>query len=264
MARNERAVSVLAGINGTLTSAKRADAHPHVVMLHGFGGNRDETGDLFKKLAQRLADAGLSSLRFDFPGCGDSEGEFGDVTVPLYRRIAISALRYAKSSPGSDPKRLALLGYSFGGAIATSCLKGDAPHARALVLWAPVGDPRVDMVVSLGAERAAEAERTGKVTVPWGKGTIRLKREFFRSLAEIDPIAAISVFDGGVYVAAGSLDRLAPYVAKLYDAAKSARLREKRIIEGADHFFGANERRSPLAETLLAETTAFLVAGMAK
>jgi alpha/beta superfamily hydrolase len=260
----ERSVTVSAGLSGTLASAKGQGPRPHVVMLHGFGGHRDETGGLFKKLARRLAKHGLSSLRIDFPGCGKSDGAFGDATVSLYRRAAIAALRYAKSAPGADPERLGLLGYSFGGAIATACIAPDAPRARALVLWAPVGNPAVDMVESLGAARAAEAERTGTVAVPWGKGEIRLKRAFFRSLADVAPLAAVRRYDGSLFVVAGSEDRLAKYVDEFHAAAENARRRQKRLIDGADHFFGAGngrtERRGGHVEPLLAETADFFAA----
>lgn len=258
----ERAVDVGSGIAGTLALPRGDGPHPCVVLLHGFGGHRDETGGLFAKLAKSLAREGLASLRFDFPGCGKSEGEFGDVTAALYRRAAIAAMRYARSAPGMRPERLGLLGFSFGGAVATACLSGDAPRTRALVLWAPVGDPAADMAESLGGERAAESERAGVVAVPWGKGEIRLKRAFFHSLGELKPLEAVARYEGAFLVVAGSADRLAKHVAPLHDAAIKARRREQRIIEGADHFFGAKERRSPHVETLLGETTAFLAAAL--
>jgi alpha/beta superfamily hydrolase len=264
MASAERTVTISAGLEGTLMAAKSPGPRPMVVMLHGFGGHRDETGDLFAKLARRLVKDGVSSLRFDFPGCGKSEGQFGDVTAALYRRAAIGALRFARSAPGAEPALLGLLGYSFGGAIATACLGSDSPRTRALVLWAPTGNPKEDMVESLGAARAAEAERAGSATVPWGKGEIRLKRSFFESLAGLDPAKAIADYPGSVFIVAGSNDRLAKHVTPLYEAATKAKQRQQRVIEGADHFFGSNERRSPHVDTLLDETAAFLVSALKK
>lgn len=260
----ERAVTVSAGLLGTVMAAKPPGPRPVVVMLHGFGGHRDETGDLFAKLAKSLAKEGLSSLRIDFPGCGKSEGEFGDATVPLYRRAAIASIRFARSAPGMDAERVGLLGFSFGGAIATACLAGDAPKTKALALWGAVGDPAVDMVESLGAERAAEAERAGAVTVPWGKGEIKLKRAFFKSLGDVKPLEAIKSYKGSVLVMAGGNDKLAKYVGPLHDAAANAARREQKVIEGADHFFGANERRSPHVETLMTATTEFFAAALKK
>jgi alpha/beta superfamily hydrolase len=119
-------------------------------------------------------------------------------------------------------------------------------------------------VESLGADRAAEAERKGAASIPWGKETIQLKRAFFRSLAELNPMAAIAPYKGSVFIVAGSKDKLAKYVAPLHDAAAVSKRREQRIIDDADHFFGANERRSAHVETLLTATAEFFAAALAK
>ena len=48
---------------------------PLVVLAHGHGGTRQENG-AFTELAATLAEAGIASIRMDFPGCGDSMEAF--------------------------------------------------------------------------------------------------------------------------------------------------------------------------------------------
>ena len=48
---------------------------PLVVMAHGHGGSRNETG-VFGRVAESLARRGIASIRMDFPGCGDSTESF--------------------------------------------------------------------------------------------------------------------------------------------------------------------------------------------
>src|SRR2546426_5960176 len=51
---------------------------PGVVLFHGFTGDRMESHWLFVKCSRALALAGIASLRFDFYGSGESEGEFSE------------------------------------------------------------------------------------------------------------------------------------------------------------------------------------------
>ena len=47
------------------------------LVLHGFGSNKD--GGSGTAVAKMLAGLGYAALRFDFRGCGESEGERGRV-----------------------------------------------------------------------------------------------------------------------------------------------------------------------------------------
>lgn len=262
-AARPRDVAIEPGLRGTWVAGAGAGAEaPCVVMLHGFGGRRDEVGGLFARLAQRLADRGIGSLRFDFPGCGESAGRFDDITVALYAAAADAALRFVRHAGDAPPGAVALLGYSFGGAIATTRLGEAAAPIGALALWAPVGNPRVDMVETLGAARAAEAARAGAVAVPWGAGEIRLKHAFFAGLADAAPLEAIAAYPGDVYVAAGSRDRLAKYVPQFCAAARRARTCRTRLFDGVDHFFRDDDGGTKAAETLLDETAGFFAAAL--
>ena len=68
---NEADIGFLSGgrsIHGTL---RRAEGSAAALLVHGFGSFRDElTG--YIELADRLAAVGISSLRIDMSGCGES------------------------------------------------------------------------------------------------------------------------------------------------------------------------------------------------
>lgn len=254
-AMSERNVTVAGDLRATVSEPARGGGRAWVTMLHGFGGHRDEVGGMFAKLAARLAERGFASLRFDFPGCGESPGDFGDVTVGRYTEAALAALHDARAARHGG--RLGLLGFSFGGAIAAACAHQLA-DIDALALWAPVGNPKVDMIESIGAARAAEAEHRGWTELDWGARKIRLKREFFASLADVAPLGALAPFAGDLFVAAGTRDRLVKYVPLIYGAARKARSVTPRTITDADHFFAATDPKpGGHLDWLMGETVEF-------
>lgn len=110
--------------------------------------------------------------------------------------------------------------------------------------------------------QSAAAARDGSSTLPWGKRDIRLKRAFFTNLANASSMEAVANYDWAILAAAGSRDQLVTYVTPICDAATRTRRRERRVIEGADHFFNAIDPKSSLAEPLFAETAAFFATAL--
>ena len=54
---------------------------PAVAFFHGFTGTKVEPHRIFVKTARELAAIGFYVLRFDFRGCGDSAGDFSEMTI---------------------------------------------------------------------------------------------------------------------------------------------------------------------------------------
>jgi len=109
---------------------------PWVLCLHGFGGNKSGRSRYLVDLSCRLAEAGIATIRFDFRGAGDSEGQFKEQTVETLIEDAKAALTYGLLQPHFDPTRCALLGRSFGAYIA-SLLAPEVKNLKALALMVP-------------------------------------------------------------------------------------------------------------------------------
>lgn len=123
---------------------------PLVILMHGFSGNKDN--DLIRWMADSLQQAGIASLRFDFDGHGESEGEFVKMTVPREIEDARRAYKYAAALPYVS--RIALMGHSQGGVVAGMLAgKLGAGKVAAVVLFAPAASLRDDALrgSSLGA-----------------------------------------------------------------------------------------------------------------
>jgi pimeloyl-ACP methyl ester carboxylesterase len=89
---------------------------PAIILLHGFGSSKDANN--MKAPATMLAGWGYVVLRFDRRGCGESGGEPGLNLCPEHVEDTRAALSWLATRPEVDPARIAVIGTSFGGAIA--------------------------------------------------------------------------------------------------------------------------------------------------
>lgn len=124
-----------------LPSVSSAKA-PAVLILHGFAGSKVGTNRIYVTQAQQLAARGVAVFRLDFRGCGDSEGEFVDITIESQVSDAIQGIRFLQDHSRIDSARIGLLGISLGGAI--SVLAAERIQSiKSLGLWAPVASGRI-------------------------------------------------------------------------------------------------------------------------
>ena len=110
---------------------------PVVVMCSGYGGNKCGKFRLAVRTSQELAKRGIASLRFDYRGTGDSEGDFERLTIESQVSDTLCCLNYLKSSSVIDAQRMALFGRSLGGMIAILATRNFTP-IKSLILWSPV------------------------------------------------------------------------------------------------------------------------------
>lgn len=212
----------------TASARRRA---PGVVFFHGFTSDRMESHWIFVKCARRLAKAGIASLRFDFCGSGESEGEFREVTLQGELEDARAAVKFIRREKGIDPKRIGLLGLSLGGTIAAS-IAADV-KAEALMLWAALAHP---------FELRALAERTTRL-IPGGNDAREYNAQevsprFLENLAKVDPLKSIQRFKRPTLIIHPEKDEfLPPHHPEDYFQSAGAAIKEKVIISGADHTF---------------------------
>ena len=204
---------------------------PGVVFFHGFTADRMESHWIFVKCARALARAGIASLRFDFYGSGESDGEFREVTLQGEVSDALAAVSFFRRAKAIDPRRVGLLGLSLGGAIAASIAR--RVEAEALVLWAALAHP---------AHLHVLAERnTRPIAGPHGLrefGAHAVSPRFLEGLEKVDPLHSIAPFTKPVLIIHPENDAyLPPSHPEDFLHAAGAAIKEKIIIPGADHTF---------------------------
>lgn len=113
---------------------------PIVCMFHGFTGDKLGSHFMFVRLSRLLENKGIATLRFDFIGSGESDGDFVDMTLTKELEDAKLILSYAKSLDFADTDRIGVLGFSMGGAVASMLAGEYKDNIKSLCLWAPAGN----------------------------------------------------------------------------------------------------------------------------
>lgn len=89
---------------------------PAVIICHGFNGTK--TQKKFVELGRQLAKNGIAVFRFDFSGCGDSEGDFRRTTIKRETEDIASAYRFLLAQEFIDRNHIGILGHSRGCVVA--------------------------------------------------------------------------------------------------------------------------------------------------
>jgi uncharacterized protein len=136
------------------------DRRPAFIVLHGFGSNMG-AGNVLKPCAL-LDELGYVTMRFDMPGCGESEGEKGRLICLEQVGATREALSMLARHPNVDPGRIAVMGSSFGAAVA---------------VYSSGVDPRVAAVISASGWGHGERKFRGQHPTPeaWAKFTAMLE-----------------------------------------------------------------------------------------
>jgi uncharacterized protein len=169
-------------IRGTVYRPDTLKRVPAVLMLHGFTGQRMESGFLFVKLARALAQRGLAAVTFDFRNSGESDGSFENMLATQELDDAVRMTQWLQGQPFADRSRLGLLGFSLGGLLAACTDARTASGGgvyRAMVMIAPT---TVDNICRHAGEGAPDP-----VTI----GSHALHRMFFTDVRSLDPIGDI-------------------------------------------------------------------------
>lgn len=217
---------------------------PVVCIFHGFTGNKMEPHFIFVKLSRLLEKRGIASVRFDFGGSGESDGDFIDMTLSKELEDAKNILYYAKSLEFTDLNRIGVLGLSMGGAVA-SMLAGECKDdVKSLCLWAPAGNMR-EIIVSQRTKE--EIDRVREIGF-YDAGGLLVGKDFIDDVLSLDIYSKASHFDKNVLLLHGDNDMIVPLSASeryldIYGV-KSV----LHIVEGADHTFNRKDWEDEVLE----------------
>lgn len=255
---------------GTLSKPTSAPATPlPAVILVGGSGTFDRDGVMFGipivgQLAAAIADAGFVVVRYDKRGIGQSGGRAESATLADYAEDLRAAVKFVSRRKDVDGRRIAVVGYSEGGAV-TLLAAAKERRITAVGLIAASGVTGAELILeqqahALERSGASDAERQEKIAlqrrihdaVIAGKGWEELpagvRRQVdnpeFQSLLTNDPAKVIPDVRQRILIVQGELDtQVAPANAdRLADLArqrKNARPVEVVKVPGVNHLLVA-------------------------
>lgn len=107
-----------------------------MVLCNPFGEEAIRAHRVYRIMARDLEQHGHPALRFDYRGTGDSAGASDEVSLESW--LDDIAIAVAELMDKAKPKRLALIGLAFGGALAALAVTRRELSIHHLLLWDPV------------------------------------------------------------------------------------------------------------------------------
>lgn len=209
---------------------------PLVICCHGFGGTLDF--HLWPLLARHLNDHDIGVLRFDFNGCGQSDGEFQNMTVGNEIDDTLDVIGYARDL--GRFRSISLVGHSQGGVVAGMAAgRCGSRQVRSLVLLSAAAVLRDD---------ALRGSSQGALYDPWhldkpfyevpGRG-LKIGRAYIQNAMTLPIYETTAAYDGPAFILNGMADRVVPYTyAERYHEALAKS--ELVLVPGEDHVWSGS------------------------
>jgi putative redox protein len=224
----------------------RPDGTPrtHCLFAHAFGSTKDLRGA--KWVARALAAKGIATLRFDFTGLGESDGDFAETTFTSTVGDVLAAAEYLRREE-SAPE--ILVGHSLGGAAAIVAA-AEIPEAVAV---ATIGAPSTtDRLQERLLERAPRVLEDGVQEVDVAGTRLRIGRPLVEDLGDHDLREATADLERALLILHSPVDSFVSVeeAARLFRAAKHPK--SFVSLDGADHLLLDDPRDARFAAAVLA------------
>ena len=205
-----------------------------------------------RRIAGRLAAAGIAVLRFDFTGLGHSEGEFANTSFTSNTDDLLAAAAYLEDR-GMAPALL--IGHSLGGA-AVLRVAGRIPSVRAVATIGAPFDP--GHVTHNFGDALKDIEKNGSAEVNLGGRPITIGRDFVQDVCGENLTPAIRGLKRALLVMHAPLDQTVDIenAAQIFKTAKHPK--SFVTLDNADHLITRPEDAEYAAQVIAAWATRYL------
>lgn len=214
---------------------KSGEKCPMVILMHGFMDRKESA--VISQIANELQAHGIASIRFDFNGHGQSEGDFQKMTVPNEIEDAHKVFDYVSQLPYVDADKIGVAGHSQGGVVA-AMLAGELKNRVAdVLLLAPAAVLRDDAIRGSTMGKTYDPQNPPEY-VEMFNGR-KLGRDYINTAFNLPIYETAAGYQGKSCVLHGTGDRLVPYTYGERFALQWPGC-ELHILSNEDHGFTAN------------------------
>lgn len=233
-------------LRGSVVRPARDVPAPLVVLCHGIPSGVPAVGEPgYEALARRLAEGGSAACCFNFRGTGMSGGNFSLGGWAADLEAVLAAASEARGAfEGCDPERIALMGFSGGGAVSIICAARGAALAGVAAISSPADFSTLVSREGMG-EFIAHARDIGIIRDP---GFPPSEEEYYREMLAMSPIDYVgAVSPTPLLIVHGDEDETVPVDAafRLYEEASLPR--ELHIVKGGGHKLRLNAEAMEVA-----------------
>lgn len=178
------------------------DREKLIIMVHGFPGNSQSHKNIFGDIETALAKSGHNTLRFDFRGCGQSDGQQQDFDLSTVTDDIEDILIWAEMNRHYN---YVFIGEGLGAAF--TAINAPRKHTKAYILLWPVLDPisQTQKILSLN-QLTSKIERQGYIEF----GTQKIGLNFLRQLGKLNIPKYLKSMKVPTLICHGSSDKAVP------------------------------------------------------
>lgn len=219
---------------------------PCIIFCHGFTGDMVEPHFMYVKMARALEKIGIVSIRFDFLGSGESDGEFSEMTFSQEVENCQAVLEYVQSLDFVDSERINILGFSLGAVVAIYSAVHNEHRIKNLLLISTAANMQDVLTRDIRGDRIRSLLENRMVDF---NGCL-FSRE------AIDEIFSLNIYDqlkqvtAGVCAVHGTEDEAVPPFVSVYIKELLGERCEMTFIDGADHHYSSVEYEHKLIDVI--------------
>jgi dipeptidyl aminopeptidase/acylaminoacyl peptidase len=258
----------------TLPESKILQPLPIVMMLHGTASNKNEVGNLYKRMAVQLAENNIASIRFDFSGSGESSVDYRLYDLESAINDVLSVYQFIQQQKNIQRNAIHLLGFSQGGLIAQLAAVHPKLPVKSMVTWSTVAGNGISSFKPFFDEYQQEAKENGFAAIKysWLAHALNFSDKWFSQIRHNTSLTQMANYQGSLLSIAGEADKTVPWSnsLSLVKGAKQAKA-SLYLIKNANHIYNILAKNSSklnndqaITDELLGVTRHFFTEQVAK